>query len=160
MQKKAYPIRKPDCPKRNIRRCNVFCFKMDALVHRNLLLQKSVKKVKKIKFHTRNRHSAPSSSTVFVGVKIFWQLYLFFFFFWLTLLVFSDVLSLFHVVPYLNLVVWVSHCCHFCVISILFVRYWGPMEFVSFSIPWKGKERRWISLLVLSLKWHSLCFFD
>ena len=82
----------------------------------------------KIKFHTKNRQSVPSSSTVFVGVKIVWQLYLLFFFFWLALFVFLDVLSLFDIVPYLNLVVWISNWCHFCDISIRFVSYWGPIE--------------------------------
>ena len=36
--------------KKNIRRCNVFYFKMEAPVHRNLLLEKSVKKVEKSSF--------------------------------------------------------------------------------------------------------------
>ena len=69
MQRKAYPIGKPDFPKRKKRR-NVFCFKIEAIVHRNLQLEKSLKKSGKFKLHTKNRHSIPSSSPVFVGVKI------------------------------------------------------------------------------------------
>ena len=85
-------------------------------------------KIGKIKFHTKNRHSVPSSSTLFVKMKIVRQLNLLFFFFWLTLLVFLDVLSLFHIAPYLNLVVWISNWCHFCDTSIKFVSFWVPME--------------------------------
>ena len=43
-----------------------------------------------------------------------------------------DVLSLFHIVPYLNLAVWIPNWCHFCDISFLFISYWDPIE-VPFS---------------------------
>ena len=33
--------------KKNKRRCNVFCFKIEAIVHRNLRLENSVKEVEK-----------------------------------------------------------------------------------------------------------------
>ena len=48
--------------------------------------------------------------------------------FWQARFVFLEVLSLFHIVPYRNLAVWFFICCHFCVIWILFVSFWGPME--------------------------------
>ena len=55
--------------------------------------------------------------------------YIYFFFLLLTpTFVSLDELSLFHFVPYRNLSVWLFICCHFCVFSILFVSYWGPME--------------------------------
>ena len=82
---------------------------------------------RKIKFLTKNRHSVSSASSVFVGVKIIRQLYSIFSF-WLTRFVFLDVLCLFYIVLYRNLTVWFFLCCHFCVISILFISYWGPME--------------------------------
>ena len=41
---------KPDLTKKNKRRCNVFCFKMEAILHRNLRLEKLVKKVEKSSF--------------------------------------------------------------------------------------------------------------
>ena len=66
--------------------------------------------------------------TLFVKRRLVRQLYLLFFFFWLTLFVLLDVLSPFHIVPYRNLTVWFFICCLFCVISILVVSYWGPME--------------------------------
>ena len=75
--------------------------------------------------------------TAVVERNILRQLYLLFFFFWLTRFVFFDVLSLFYIVPYRNLTVWFFICCHFCVISILYVSYWGPMEatFSSWVLP-------------------------
>ena len=128
MLKKAYPIGKADFPKKNKRRCNdVFCFEMEAIVHRILCLEKSVK-VGKSSFIQKNRHLDPSFSTVFVGLKIVPQLYLLFFFFWLTRFVFSDVLNLFHIVIHRNFAFWISNWCHFCDILIQFVSYWGPME--------------------------------
>ena len=49
---KSVPHRKIRFPqKKNKRRCNVFfCFKMEAIVHRNLRLEKSVKKLEKSSF--------------------------------------------------------------------------------------------------------------
>ena len=37
-------------PKEKQKRCNVFCFKMEAMIHRNLRPEKSVKKVEKSNF--------------------------------------------------------------------------------------------------------------
>ena len=54
---------------------------MEAIFHRNLRLGKSVKKNGKIKIHTKNRHSVPSSSTAFVRVKIVRQIFILFSFF-------------------------------------------------------------------------------
>ena len=73
--------------------------------------------------------------TLFVERSLVRQLYLLF----LLLLTHTfclfrlDVLRNFHIVPYRNLTVWFFICCHFCVISILFVSYWGPME-ATFSL--------------------------
>ena len=48
---KSVPNRKTRFPqKKNKRRSNVFCFKMEAIVHRNLPLEKSVRKVEKSSF--------------------------------------------------------------------------------------------------------------
>ena len=58
--------------------------------------------------------------TLCVEASIARQLCSLFFIFGLTRFVFLDVLSLFHNVPYRNLAVWISICCHFCDISILF----------------------------------------
>ena len=106
-RKKRTPSENQISPKEKQRCCNVFCFKMEAIVHQNLPPERSEKKVEKSSFiqETRDRYSVPSSSTVFVGLKIVRQLYLLFFLFWLTLLVFLYVLSLFHIFPSLNLVV-------------------------------------------------------
>ena len=128
MQKKACPIGKPDFPKEKQTTLPWFLFENGGYRTPKYSLWKISEKSGKIKFHTKNRRSVPSSSTVFVGVKIVRQLYLLFFFFWLTLLIFLDVLSLFHIVPYLKLVDWISNWCHFCDISIKFVSFWGPME--------------------------------
>ena len=124
MQKKASPIGKPDFPKRKTKDAAMFFVSKWRLSYTEIFaLKKSP-----MKFHTRNRHSIPSSSTVFVEVKIVRQIYLLFFFLWLTLLVFLDVLSRSHIVPYRNLTIWFFICCHFCVISILFVSFWVLME--------------------------------
>ena len=82
----------------------------------------------KIKFHTENGHSVPSSSTVFVGVKIVRQLCLHFFLLWTHTFCLFRCIDFFHIFPYRNLTVWFFNCCHFRVISILFVCYWVPME--------------------------------
>ena len=48
---KGVPHRKTRLPKKkNKRRSNVFCFKMEAIVHRKLRLEKTVKKVEKSSF--------------------------------------------------------------------------------------------------------------
>ena len=128
MQKKAYPIGKPDFPQRKTKDvAKFFVSKWRLSCNEIFAYENQWKKWKNQAFY-KNRHSVLSSSTLFVGVKIVRQLFLLFSFFWLTLLVFLDVLSLFHVVPYRNLTVWFFICCHFCVISILFVSCWGPME--------------------------------
>ena len=49
-RKRRTPSENQISPKKNNRRCNVFCFKMEAIVHRNLPLEKSVRKVKKSSF--------------------------------------------------------------------------------------------------------------
>ena len=48
--KKRTPSENHMPQKKNKRRCNVFCFKMEAIVHQNLRLEKSVKKVEKSSF--------------------------------------------------------------------------------------------------------------
>ena len=52
MQKKAYSIGKPDFPERKTKdvKTNVLRFKMEAIVHRSLRLEKLVKKVEKSSF--------------------------------------------------------------------------------------------------------------
>ena len=85
MQKKAYPIGKPGFPKRKTKDVAMFFVSKRRLSYTEIFAWKSPWKSGKIKFHTKNRQSVPSSSTVFVGVKIVRQLYLLFFFFWLTL---------------------------------------------------------------------------
>ena len=128
MQKKAYPIRKPDFPRRKQKTLQCFLFQNGGYRTPKTSPGKLSEKSGKIQFPTKNRHSVPSSWTLFVRVNIVRQLYLLFFFFWLTLLVFLDVLSLLDIVPYLNLVVWISSWCHLCDIWIKFVSFWGPME--------------------------------
>ena len=77
--------------------------------------------------------------TLFVEGGLVRQLFLLFFFLWLTNSVFLHVLSLFRIVLYRNLADWFFICCHFSVILILFVCFWGPMD-ATFSswIPWFG----------------------
>ena len=68
----------------------------------------------------------PSSANIVCGREPCLTTMFTLFFFWLTFFFFSDVSSFFHIVPYRNLTVWFD--CHFRVILILFVSYWGPME--------------------------------
>ena len=66
---KSVPNWKIRFPQRkNKRRWNIFGSKTEATV--NLRLENSVKEVEKSSYIQKNRHSVPSSSSVFVGVKI------------------------------------------------------------------------------------------
>ena len=83
MQKKAYSIGKPGFPKRKTKDVTMFFgFEMEAIVHRNLCLEKSVKKVEKSNFKQK-KHSVPSSSTLFMEDNIVRQLDSRFLSFWL-----------------------------------------------------------------------------
>ena len=70
----------------------------------------------------------PLYANVFFWKGVLSDTYIYFLFFWVTRFVFFDVLSMFHIAPFRNLPVWISPWCHFCVISILFVSFWGLME--------------------------------
>ena len=76
MQKTAYLIGKSDFPKRKTK--TMQWFKTEAIVHRKLSLEKSEKSLVEKSLAEKKRHSVPSSSTVFVGVKIVRQ-YIYFF---------------------------------------------------------------------------------
>ena len=71
MQKKAYPIGKLDFRKRKTKDVGLFFLFQNGGYR---ITKPSPRKVRqnsgKIKFDRKNRHSAPSSPTVFVGVKI------------------------------------------------------------------------------------------
>ena len=127
---KSVPNRKTRFPQKKEKQKKLQCFLFQNVGYRTP--KSSPRKVReksgKIKFHTKNRHSVPSSSTAFVEVKI-----ILFTFFWPALFVILDVLSLFHIVPYLKLVVWISYWCHFCEISI---------KFVSSRVLWRPPSRR------------------
>ena len=72
---KGVPNRKTRFPqKKNKRRCNVFCFKLEAIVHRNVHREESLKKLEKPSFIQKKRYSVPSSSTLFMEGKIVRQL--------------------------------------------------------------------------------------
>ena len=102
---KGVPNRKTRFPqKKNKRRCNVFCFKMEAFVHRNLRLEKFVKKVKKSSFIQKIDFRFHHLQLYLWEWRLLDNYVYFFFFFWLTLFVFLDVLSLSDIVPYRNLV--------------------------------------------------------
>ena len=76
MQKKAYPIGKPDTPKEKQKTLQCFLFQNGGYRTPKSSPRKICEKIGKIKFHTKNRHSVPSSSTAFVGVKIVRQVIL------------------------------------------------------------------------------------
>ena len=71
MQKEAYPIGKTDFLKRETKTLQCFLLQNGGYCTPKSSPRKVRAKNGKIKFHTKNRHSVPSSSTVFVEVKIF-----------------------------------------------------------------------------------------
>ena len=81
----------------------------------------------------------------------------FFFIFGLTCFVSLDVLSLFYFVRHLNRSVWPTMWCNFLDISILFAKYWSPMEAMFSSlILWYGLSGAH-NLTVLSLRHKDSC---
>ena len=92
---KGVPHRRTRFPqKKNKRRSNVFfLFQNGAYPIPKSSPGKILEKSGKIKFHTKNRQSVPSSSTVFVGVKIVYNYIYCFLSFWLTRFVFLVVLA-------------------------------------------------------------------
>ena len=81
MKKKAYSIGKPDFPKRKTKTLRCILFQNGSYRTPKFSPRKVREKSGKLKFHTKNRQSVPSSSTVFVEVKIVRQLYFLFFLF-------------------------------------------------------------------------------
>ena len=73
--------------------------------------------------------------TLFLEGSIVRQLYLQFFFFWITRFVFLVALGFFYFVQYLNRAAWSSMSCHFLDISSA-KQFWGPLEatFSSFIL--------------------------
>ena len=126
MLKKGLRHRKTRFPqKKNKRRCNVFCFKMEAMVHRNLRLEKSVKKVENSSFiqkiHIRFHHLQ-----LYLWVWRLFDNYIYFFLLLTHTFRLFSCIGLFYFVQYLNRAVWPSIWCHFLDISSV-EQFWGPL---------------------------------
>ena len=84
--------------KKNKRRCNAFVSKWRLSTPKSSPW-KVRDKFGKIKFHTRNRNWFHHLQLYLLEWRLFDNYIHFFFFFWLTVFVFLDALSLFHIVP-------------------------------------------------------------
>ena len=79
MQKKEHPWENQVSPKEKQKAMHCSLFEDGGYRKPKSSLGKVREKSGKIKFHTKNRQSVPTSSTLIVGVKIVGQLYLLFF---------------------------------------------------------------------------------
>ena len=128
MQKKAYPAQNQISPEEKQKTLQCFLFQNGSYRTPKTSPRKVSEQIGKISFHTKNRHSVPSSSTLFVRVNIVGQLYSFFFVLTSTFRLsrgFESFSILFHIG------IWLFDF-SFVVIFVLsrfcFSVFWGPME--------------------------------
>ena len=133
---------------------------MEAIVHRSLRLETSMKKVEKSSFirkiDLRFRHLQ-----LHLWEWRFFDNYICFFLFFLRFLrkrfAFSDLLGLFYFVRYLNRAVWPSMWCHFLDISCV-KQFWGPVEATFSSWILSSRQKCARQLRASSLNHQECCF--
>ena len=100
---------------------------MEAIVHQKLRLEKSMKKAEKSSFLQKIDFRFHHLQLYLWDWTLFDNYIYFFLLLTNTSCLFRCIESV-HIVPYLNLVVWIFNWCHFCDILIKFANFWGPME--------------------------------